>query len=168
MPLVLDGTNGVSGVDGTVSNPSYEGTDSNTGIFFPAADTIAFTTGGTEDMRIDSTGRVTIQMASNGALVALTSSAASIAVNLNLANNFTHTTTENTTLANPTNMTPGQYGVIVITQGATPRTMAFGSYWDFSNGGVPSLTATASAVDVLAFYVASSTKIITNFLPDVK
>jgi len=168
MPLVLDGTNGVSGVDGTVSNPSYEGADSNTGIFFPAADTIAFTTGGTEDLRIESSGRVIVQMASNGALVALTSSSNSIAVNLNLANNFTHTTTENTTLANPSNMTAGQYGVIVVTQGATPRTMAFGSFWDFSNGGVPSLTATASAVDVLAFYVASSTKIITNFLPDVK
>lgn len=168
MPLVLDGTNGISGVDGTVSNPALEGTDNNTGIFFPAADTIAFATGGTEDMRIDSNGRVTLQASSNGALVALTSSANTISMNLNLANNFTHTTTENTTLANPTNITAGQYGVIVVTQGATPMTMAFGSFWDFSNGGVPSLTATASAVDVLSFYVASSTKIITNFLPDVK
>ncbi len=56
MPLVLDGTNGVSGVDGTASNPSYEGTDSNTGIFFPAADTIAFAEGGAEIARFDSSG----------------------------------------------------------------------------------------------------------------
>lgn len=46
MPLVLDGTNGVSGVDGTVSNPALEGTDSNTGIFFPAADAVSFAEGG--------------------------------------------------------------------------------------------------------------------------
>lgn len=55
-PLILDGTNGISGVDGTASNPSYEGTDSNTGVFFPAADTIAFAEGGTEVARFDSSG----------------------------------------------------------------------------------------------------------------
>jgi hypothetical protein len=135
-----------------------------TGTYLP----MTFYTGGSEAVRIETSQRLIVQKASNGALTALTSSAGSIAVDLNLANNFTHTTTENTTLANPTNMTAGQYGVIVITQGATPRTMAFGSYWDFSNGGVPSLTATASAVDVIAFYVASTTKIIANFLQDVK
>lgn len=56
MPLVLDGTNGVSGVDGTASNPAIEGTDSNTGIFYPAADTVAIGTGGTERLRVDSAG----------------------------------------------------------------------------------------------------------------
>jgi len=46
---------------GTVSAPSITTTgDTNTGIFFPAADTIAFSEGGTEVMRIDSSGRVGI------------------------------------------------------------------------------------------------------------
>jgi hypothetical protein len=46
---------------GTVSLPSITTTgDTNTGIFFPAADTIAFTEGGTEAMRIDSDGDVGI------------------------------------------------------------------------------------------------------------
>ena len=54
MALVLDGSAGVSGVDGTASNPSYEGTDSNTGIFYPAADTVAIGTGGTEALRVNS------------------------------------------------------------------------------------------------------------------
>jgi hypothetical protein len=46
---------------GTVSLPSITTTgDTNTGIYFPAADTIAFTEGGVESMRIDSSGNVGI------------------------------------------------------------------------------------------------------------
>jgi hypothetical protein len=40
--------------------------DTNTGIFFPAADTIAFSEGGTESVRIDSSGNVGIGTASPG------------------------------------------------------------------------------------------------------
>jgi hypothetical protein len=60
------GTFNISGVvnevpAGTVSAPSiYPTGDTNTGIFFPAADTIAFTEGGTEAMRIDSSGRLLV------------------------------------------------------------------------------------------------------------
>jgi hypothetical protein len=46
---------------GTVSAPAITTSgDTNTGIFFPAADTIAFTEGGAESMRIDSSGQVGI------------------------------------------------------------------------------------------------------------
>jgi hypothetical protein len=46
---------------GTVSAPSFAPTgDTNTGIFFPAADTIAFAEGGAEAMRIADTGQVLI------------------------------------------------------------------------------------------------------------
>jgi hypothetical protein len=46
---------------GTVSAPAITTTgDTNTGIFFPAADTIAFTEGGVESMRITSAGNVGI------------------------------------------------------------------------------------------------------------
>jgi hypothetical protein len=46
---------------GTVSLPSITTTgDTNTGIYFPAADTIAFTEGGVESMRINSSGNVGI------------------------------------------------------------------------------------------------------------
>ena len=60
MPIVISGTNGISGVDGTASNPSYEGTDANTGVFFPAADTVAIGTNGTEALRVNSSQNVGI------------------------------------------------------------------------------------------------------------
>lgn len=58
------GTFNISGVvnevpAGTASAPSiYPTGDTNTGIFFPAADTIAFTEGGAEAMRIDSSANL--------------------------------------------------------------------------------------------------------------
>jgi hypothetical protein len=67
MSLILDGTNGLSDVDGTAATPAIRGTDTNTGIFFPAADTIAFAEGGTEVARFDSSGRLGIGTSSPNA-----------------------------------------------------------------------------------------------------
>jgi hypothetical protein len=60
MSVVIDGTTGVSGVSGSASTPALQGEDTNTGVFFPAADTVAVATGGTERMRVASTGFVGI------------------------------------------------------------------------------------------------------------
>jgi hypothetical protein len=60
MSLILSGSDGLSDIDGSASTPAIRGTDANTGIFFPAADTIAFAEGGAESMRIDSRGNVGI------------------------------------------------------------------------------------------------------------
>jgi hypothetical protein len=106
--------------------------------------------------------------AQRGAVVALTD-ASSIATDMALGNNFSVTLGGNRTLANPTNLTAGQHGSIVITQDGTgSRTLAYGSYWKFPNGTAPTLTTTASAVDVLAYYVESSTRITAKLLTDVK
>jgi hypothetical protein len=65
MTLILSGTDGLSDVDGSAATPAIRGTDANTGIFFPAADTIAFSEGGVEAMRINSSGNVGIGTSSN-------------------------------------------------------------------------------------------------------
>jgi hypothetical protein len=77
MALVLDGTNGVSGVDGTASNPAIEGTDSNTGIFYPAADTVAIGTGGTEALRVNSSQQLGLGVTSPAAKLDLNTGGAS-------------------------------------------------------------------------------------------
>lgn len=60
MTVTINGTTGIAGVDGSASTPASQGTDTNTGIFYPAADTVGVSTGGTERMRIASTGNVGI------------------------------------------------------------------------------------------------------------
>jgi hypothetical protein len=56
MSLILSGTDGLSDIDGSAATPAIRGTDANTGIFFPAADTVAATINGSEGMRLTSTG----------------------------------------------------------------------------------------------------------------
>lgn len=106
--------------------------------------------------------------AQRGAITALTDGA-TITPDFSLANNFSVTLGGNRTLANPTNLTAGQSGVIVITQDGTgSRTLAYGSYFKFPGGTAPTLTTTASAVDVLVYYVESSTRITARLVADVK
>ena len=58
MTVTINGTTGIAGVDGSAATPAVQGADTNTGMFFPAADTIAFTEGGTEVMRLDSSANL--------------------------------------------------------------------------------------------------------------
>jgi len=84
------------------------------------------------------------------------------------SNNFSVTLGGNRTLANPTNLVAGQSGCIWITQDGTgSRTLAYGSYWDFTGGTAPTLTTTASAVDCLVYAVQSSTKITATLITNL-
>ena len=103
-----------------------------------------------------------------GTVTALTSTSAAMAINLATNNNFSHTTTENTTLSAPSNPVAGQSGVITITQGGTARTLAYNTFWKFAGGTVPTLTATAGAVDVFAYNVESATRCTAQLIKDVK
>lgn len=98
-------------------------------------------------------------------VTALMSAGGSIAVNMAVNNDFTHTFTENTTLENPTNATAGQSGAIRFTQHASaPKTLAFGANWKFPAGVAPSVSASNSAADTLYYYVRSATFIEANLV----
>jgi len=59
MALNINGTTGISGVDGSASAPALQGTDSNTGINF-GSDTVNINTGGVTRATVDSSGNLNI------------------------------------------------------------------------------------------------------------
>jgi hypothetical protein len=54
----------IRGTDTSAAAPSFTGTDGDTGMFFPAADTIAFSEGGAESMRLTSNAQLSVNTAS--------------------------------------------------------------------------------------------------------
>jgi hypothetical protein len=109
----------------------------------------------------------TFTAAQRGTISALTDGA-TITADFALANNFSVTLGGSRTLANPTNLTAGQSGCIWITQDGTgSRTLAYGTYWDFTGGTAPTLTTTAAAVDCLVYAVQSSTKITATLITNL-
>lgn len=102
-----------------------------------------------------------------GAITALTDGT-TITPDFAVANNFSVTLGGNRTLANPTNLTAGASGAIFITQDGTgSRTLAYGSNFDFSGGTAPTLTTTASAVDVLVYTVRSGSSIAATLITNI-
>mgnify|MGYP003339825841 CR=1 FL=1 len=151
-----------------------------TGLYLVTTNTLGVATGGINALTVDAnqkigigttspTGKFTLSGGNAIGVPAALTDGATITADFSTANNFTLTLGGNRTLANPTNLTAGQSGVIVITQDGTgSRTLAYGSYWKFPSGTAPTLTTTASAVDVLAYYVESATRITARMLNDVK
>ena len=69
MALNINGTTGISGVDGSASAPALQGTDSNTGINF-GSDTVNINTGGVTRASLSSVGKFTIEHATSGNVAA--------------------------------------------------------------------------------------------------
>lgn len=106
--------------------------------------------------------------AQRGTHVTLTDGA-TITPDFSAGNHFTVTLGGNRTLANPTNLTAGQSGVIYVVQDGTgSRTLAYGSNWDFAGGTAPTLSTAANAVDVLCYAVRSNSSIAATLVKDVK
>lgn len=56
MPVVINGSTGISGTDGSAATPAIQGTDTNTGMYFPGNDRIAFAEGGVQVGEFDASG----------------------------------------------------------------------------------------------------------------
>ena len=75
MSITINGTTGVSGVDGSAGTPALQGGDTNTGIVF-GTDTVGVSTGGVQRTTVDSSGRLLVGVGSanaNGGILQLTS-----------------------------------------------------------------------------------------------
>ena len=91
MALNINGTTGISGVDGSASSPALQGTDSNTGINF-ASDTVNINTGGTTRATVDSNGRLGIGITSPISILHLHEAGASGSPVIQFSNGDTGTT----------------------------------------------------------------------------
>jgi hypothetical protein len=95
-----------------------------------------------------------------GNIVGLGTTNATTTLDLSAGNNFSLTLVGNINIANPSNIVAGQSGFISIVQDGTgSRTVGWGSYWDFPASTAPTLTTTANGVDVVAYYVRTTTSI---------
>ena len=83
-------------------------------------------------------------------------------------NNFTVTLGGNRTMANPTGPIAGQSGVIAIIQDATgSRTLSWGSYWRFQGNTAPTLSTSANSVDLLSYYVRTTSNISAQLVTNI-
>ena len=83
-----------------------------------------------------------------------------IVLDFSAGNNFEFTLVDSPTLGAPISPSGGQCGAITVRQDETgSRTLAYSGGWQFAGGTPPTLTITASGVDVLSYYVTSPTEI---------
>ena len=89
--------------------------------------------------------------------------------NFAAGNNFTLATTASFSLANPTNVVPGQSGVIEFNQnsGGGNAINSYGNLYIGANGTKPQLAAGANGTDVFSYYVSSAGKIVLTAIPKV-
>ena len=89
-------------------------------------------------------------------------SGTSVTPNFALGNNFSLTLSGTTTINNPSNITAGQSGVIVITQASGGYAVSWGSYWDFVGGTAPTIPTTNGAVSIITWFARSTTSLLTT------
>ncbi len=99
--------------------------------------------------------------------IPLTSTAASIAWNLATAQVAIHTMTENTTIAEPTNMISGATYTFRVTQHASAaKTLAYNSVFRPA-ANLPIISTALGAVDIMEFYCTGTTLELKNFVQNV-
>ena len=90
-----------------------------------------------------------------------TSNTGSVTLNFTTNQNFVLTLTGNVTLANPTTEVVGQSGFITLIQDGTGgRTLSLGTDYETAGGAGITLTATASATDIVPYVVSAAGRIL--------
>lgn len=108
-------------------------------------------------------GPVVVQSQSFGTTGLVDSSGVCI-LNFGTRNNFEVVLTNNSTFASPLNASGGQCGAILVRQDNTgSRLVTYSGSWSFASNTAPTLTTTASGVDLLAYYVVNPNRI--NVVP---
>jgi hypothetical protein len=145
---------------------TYHGGTYNAPIQTSSGGTITtFQIGGVERVRIDASGRFSVRGGSYQDINALGTVSTTQTLDFSTYNNWSMTLSGSITLANPTNLTAGQSGVIFITQDATgSRTVSFGSYWRFPGNVAPTLSSSASSVDAIVYTARTTTSITAQIL----
>ena len=83
-----------------------------------------------------------------------------IILNFGQRDNFEITLGGNSTLGRPLNASGGQCGAIIVRQdNGGSRTLSYSGGWGFVSNTAPTLTTTASGVDMLGYYVVNSSRI---------
>ena len=148
---------------GTLGAPALTTSgDTNTGMFFPAADTIALVEGGVEVIRINSSANVGIGTSSPGAKLAVVGTGYSPAITLTDGATLNWNTAlgqvaqvtlgGNRTFAAPTNLVDGGfYSLLIIQDGTGSRTISWNAVFDFTGGTAPTLSTAAGSKDLIAW-----------------
>jgi hypothetical protein len=96
------------------------------------------------------------------------SDGSTITLDMNQGNNFNVTLGGARTLANPTNTTVGQSGIVFISQNTSGgSTLAYGNNWRFSGNTAPTLTSGANTVDALVYFIRASGSIFAQMTSNV-
>ena len=156
---IVTATSFVGNLTGTASTASFA--------------TTSFGLSGTPEVLVSSAGvnttssptKLYVSGNSAGSVVGLGTTDANTTLDFSTGNNFSLELTGSIVLSNPTGVTTGQSGIILIQQDSVgSRTVGFGSHWDFPSATAPTLSTGANALDVLTYFVRSSTSIVTNSL----
>lgn len=109
------------------------------------------------------------QRAQRGVVSGLGLVSGTVTLDFQKANNFSMVLNGTTVINTPTDLKEGQSGVIYIQQdGVGSRTASYASEWDFPGGTPPTLTTTASGVDVLCYATRNTTSIASRLLSDIQ
>ena len=167
--IVLDASGNTS-ITGTIAVPAGSAVaptiaptgDTNTGIFFPAADTIAFTEGGTEAMRLDSSGR--LGLGTTGPLARFDlrgdykegwvsdNTGTAYTIDLSAGTFQTLVLTGNCAFTFPGGTIAGRSFTLTLTQDATGgRTVTWPAAVRWPGGTAPTITSTANRTDKFVF-----------------